>query len=92
MTPSKPPLLVLVGPTASGKTEVALCLSRHVPCEMISCDSMQVYRGMPILTQAPSKKITRALKTHLIGCLEPSREYSAALFRRDAERLIQKIR
>ena len=80
-----------MGPTASGKTQAALEISKIIPCEMISCDSMQVYRGMPILTQAPAVKIRGQLKSHLVSFLNPSEEYSAARFREDARRLIPGI-
>ncbi|MBI3253010.1 MAG: tRNA (adenosine(37)-N6)-dimethylallyltransferase MiaA [Candidatus Omnitrophica bacterium] len=84
-------ILVLAGPTASGKTEVSCALSQILPLEMISCDSMQVYRSMPILSQAPPRKICRALGAHLVGFLPPDREYSAAQFREDAESLLPQI-
>ncbi len=87
----KPPLLCVVGPTASGKTEVALELSKLIPSEIISCDSMQVYSGMPILTQAPSEAMQKKNKTHLVTFLKPSEEYSAAAFRSDALEIIPKI-
>ena len=96
-------VLCLVGPTASGKTEVALELSKIVPTEIISCDSMQVYRDMPILTQAPPRSSPRRrgsdsrlrgndeIKTHLVSFVKPSHEYDAAKFRKDAGALILKI-
>ena len=80
----KPSFLVLAGPTASGKTEVACEIAKKLPVEVISCDSMQVYKGMPILTQAPSAKTARILRAHLVSFLDPSEEYDAAIFRRDA--------
>ena len=80
-----PTVLAIVGPTASGKTEVAFALSKKLPSEMISCDSMQVYKGMPLVTQAPSPKV------HLASFLSPAREYSAARFREDAFLLIRRI-
>lgn len=76
-------ILVLAGPTASGKTDVARSISRKLPCRMISFDSMQVYRRMPITTQAPGRG------TSLVNFVDPREEYSAALFRRDAETLIR---
>ncbi len=88
---SKNRILVIVGPTGSGKTQVAYELSKHLPVEMISCDSMQVYKGMPIITQAPTGKLTRVLKTHLVSFLSLSCQYNAALFRNEAQTLIQKI-
>ena len=87
----KKKLLVLVGPTASGKTEVAYEISKRLPVEMISCDSMQVYRKMPLITQTPSRAITKNLKTHLVSFLDPSEEYNAALFRKEALSAIRKI-
>lgn len=70
---------------------MVLEISKHIPAEAISFDSMQVYRGMPITTQAPSRPVTQKLKTHLVSFLSPSREYSAALFRKQASALIPKI-
>lgn len=84
-------LLALVGPTASGKTAVACELAKKIPLEAVSCDSMQVYRGMPLLTQAPTPKEKKALKAHLVSFLDPAREYNAAFFRRDALVAIEKI-
>ncbi len=83
--------LVLAGPTASGKTEVASQLCRILPVEIISCDSMQVYKGMPIVTQTPPKRFFGSARTHLVSFLDPSEEYSAALFRKDAVDCLQKI-
>ena len=87
----KKKLLVIVGPTASGKTAVAYEISKILSVEMISCDSMQIYKSMPIITQAPSKRVTMKLKTHLVSFLDPSKEYSAAHFRKDALSLLLKI-
>ena len=57
---------------------------------MISCDSMQVYRGMPILTQSPTKAECKRLKAHLVSFMSPAKEYNAALFRKDAQKAIEK--
>ena len=89
---TRPALLILVGPTASGKTAVACEIAKSLPVEAVSCDSMQVYRGMPLLTQNPTAAEKKALKTHLVGFLDPSEEYDAALFRRDALEAIAGIR
>lgn len=91
MSKASYPLLILVGPTASGKTEVALRIASVLPVEMISCDSMQVYCGMPIVTQAPPRSFTKKLSFHLVSFLDPSKEYSAARFREDALKAIHKI-
>jgi tRNA dimethylallyltransferase len=87
----KKKLLVIAGPTASGKTEIVLALSRIFPLEVISADSMQVYRSMPIVTQAPSEESQKIARTHLVSFLPPSQEYNAARFRRDATQLAQDI-
>ena len=84
-------LLVLVGPTASGKTAVACEIAGRLPVEMISCDSMQVYRSMPLLTQAPTPRQKKILSAHLISFLDPAKEYNAALFRQGALKAIEKI-
>ena len=84
-------LLVLVGPTASGKTAVACEIAKHLSVEAVSCDSMQVYRGLSLLSQAPTPREKKALKARLILFVDPSEEYNAALFRRDALLAIEKI-
>ena len=88
-------ILAIGGPTASGKTEVAFEVLKILPAEIISCDSMQVYKGMSIVTQAclPAgrPRATRGIPYHLVAFLDPSKEYNAALFRKDALRLIAQI-
>lgn len=91
MSKAKPLIICLAGPTASGKTDVAVEISKKIPCEIISCDSMQVYRSMPALTQAPSKKILQKCKTHLVGFLKPEEEFNAALFCEKAQKLVTQI-
>jgi tRNA dimethylallyltransferase len=84
--------LALVGPTASGKTALALSLAQQVPLEIISMDSALVYRGMDIGTAKPSREELQAVPHHLIDILDPSQSYSAADFAKDASRLIADIR
>ena len=84
--------LALVGPTASGKTALALALAQQVPLEIISLDSALVYRGMDIGTAKPTREELQAVPHHLIDIREPSQSYSAAEFARDATRLIAEIR
>ncbi|OGW83407.1 MAG: tRNA (adenosine(37)-N6)-dimethylallyltransferase MiaA [Omnitrophica bacterium RIFCSPHIGHO2_02_FULL_51_18] len=84
-------ILTLSGPTASGKTAVASEISKRLPVEIISFDSMQVYRGMSVTTQAPSRQAALKSKTHLVSFLRPTEEYNAALFRKNALALIPKI-
>lgn len=73
-----------MGPTASGKTELALALAERLPCGLISVDSALVYRGMDIGTAKPGPAILRRFPHRLIDLCEPSEIYSAARFRADA--------
>jgi tRNA dimethylallyltransferase len=87
-----PRLLVIAGPTASGKTAAALALARHWPIEIISVDSALIYRGMDIGTAKPSAAEQAQVPHHLIDIRDPSESYSAAEFMRDVEPLITAIR
>lgn len=91
MKDTKPPVIAIMGPTASGKTAVALEIARHVPCEIISVDSALVYRDMDIGTAKPSREEQAAVPHHLIDIIDPAETYSVAQFRTDALSLIQKI-
>ena len=82
-------ILILAGPTASGKTEIARWISKRLACVMISFDSMQAYRSMPITTQAPSGMFPGSPKTHLVNFIDPQKEYNAAAFCKDARPLIE---
>ena len=84
--------LALVGPTASGKTALALALAQQVPLEIISLDSALVYKGMDVGTAKPSREELQTVPHHLIDIRDPSQSYSAAEFARDATRLIAEIR
>ncbi len=84
--------LALVGPTASGKTALALEIARHWPVEIISVDSALVYRGMDIGTAKPSAAEQAQVRHHLIDIRDPRDAYSAADFARDAQALIAEIR
>lgn len=86
-----PPVVAIMGPTASGKTAAALEIARHIPSEIISMDSALVYRGMDIGTAKPSAEEQALVPHHLIDIIEPTEAYSAAKFREDALRLIQEI-
>ena len=90
---SQPPQwLGLAGPTASGKTALALALARHWPVEIISVDSALVYRGMDIGTAKPTAHEQAAVPHHLLDIIEPAQSYSAAQFIADARRLMAEIR
>lgn len=92
MSDDAPAWLAIAGPTASGKTALALAVAAHLPCEVISVDSALVYRGMDIGTAKPSAAEQSAVPHHLIDILDPAQAYSAATFARDATRLVHEIR
>ncbi|WP_214348881.1 tRNA (adenosine(37)-N6)-dimethylallyltransferase MiaA [Pseudomonas congelans] len=79
-----PPAIFLMGPTAAGKTDLAIELTKVLPCELISVDSALVYRGMDIGTAKPSKAQLAEFPHRLIDILDPAQSYSAADFRSDA--------
>ncbi|MBO1518056.1 tRNA (adenosine(37)-N6)-dimethylallyltransferase MiaA [Oceanisphaera pacifica] len=81
---TKPLAIFLMGPTASGKTGLALELCQALPCELISVDSALVYKGMDIGTAKPSAAEQAVAPHQLIDLLDPSQAYSAADFRKDA--------
>lgn len=93
MTPPNdwPPAILLMGPTASGKSAVALELACRFPVEILSVDSAQVYRGMDIGTAKPGKDDRKRVPHHLIDIIDPTESYSAARFRSDALRLMHTI-
>lgn len=80
----RPPAVFLMGPTAAGKTALALELVQRLPLEIISVDSAMVYRGMDIGTAKPSPSILAQAPHRLIDILDPLESYSAGCFRRDA--------
>jgi tRNA dimethylallyltransferase len=86
-----PRAVCLAGPTAAGKTAVALAFARLRPVEVISVDSALVYRGLDIATAKPSAAERAAVPHHLIDGLDPAEAYSAARFAADASRLIDQI-
>ncbi len=83
--------LCLMGPTASGKTDLALELVQALPCDIISVDSALVYRGMDIGTAKPAPDILKAAPHRLIDICDPTQSYSAARFREDALREMETI-
>ena len=85
------PIIVLVGPTAVGKTALSLRLVQRFDCEIISMDSMQVYRGMDIGTAKPSTEEQALVPHHLIDIVDPDDQYDAARFVHDALAAIQDI-
>ena len=84
--------VAVVGPTASGKTALSVELARRLGGEIISCDSMQIYRGMDIATAKVTPEEMCGIRHHLIDVLDPSSPYSAADYVTDAERAAGDIR
>ena len=82
--PAVPPAIFLMGPTASGKSGIALEIARHFPVEIVSVDSAQVYQHMNIGTAKPDAESMTAVPHHLINLIAPHERYSAAQFVSDA--------
>lgn len=89
--PHSPPVVCLLGPTASGKTGLAVELVKRFPFDIISVDSAMVYRGMDIGTAKPGADILAQAPHRLIDFLDPAVAYSAAAFRDDALREIEQV-
>ncbi len=87
-----PEILVITGPTAVGKSNLALHLAREINGEIISADSMQVYRGMDIGTAKPSRKEREEIPHHLIDVVDPWEHFSAGDFQKKARASIEDIR
>jgi tRNA dimethylallyltransferase len=91
MSSTKPLVVAIMGPTASGKTAAALAIANSIPCEIISVDSALIYQGMDIGTAKPSYEERLQVPHHLIDILDPSLSYSVKQFRDDTLRLIADI-
>lgn len=88
---SKIPLLVLVGPTAVGKSELAIKVARQLKTDIISADSAQIYRHLDIGTAKPSPEEQKTVKHHLIDLVEPDQYYSVADYQKSAARTIKEL-
>ncbi len=84
-------VLAVVGPTASGKTALALALAERLETEIVSADSMQIYRGMEIGTAAPTAEEQARVRHHFVGFLEPGEHFSAGEFGRQARELVARL-
>lgn len=84
-------VIVIVGPTCSGKTNLSLKLTKSVPSEIISADSRQIYKYLDIGTAKPSKEQLQLFPHHLIDLLNPSENYDVSRFEKDAEDIIDLI-
>jgi len=85
------PILAVVGPTASGKTSLALALAERLNTEIVSADSMQFYRGMAIGTAAPSPAELAQVRHHFVGFLDPSMEMAAGEYERRARAIVAEL-
>ena len=88
---NKTDVIVIVGPTCSGKTNLSLKLAQLIPSEIISADSRQIYQFLDIGTAKPSKIELEKIPHHLIDILDPSKTYDVSMFEKDAEKVIEEI-
>lgn len=88
---SLPPAVFLMGPTAAGKTALALAIAERLPCDIVSVDSALVYRSMDIGTAKPAAEVLARFPHRLIDICDPTEAYSAARFRADALAALQDI-
>ena len=84
-------VIALVGPTGVGKTEISLELARLTNSEIISCDSMQIYKGMDVGTAKVSPQEALKVKHHLVDIIEPTCSYSVCDYVDDAKKALQSI-
>lgn len=89
--PERRPVLVIAGPTAAGKTGVAMMLSNHLRCEIIGADARQVYRSMNIGTAKPTPEERTRVRHHCIDIRDPHESYSAAEYAQDARQAISSV-
>jgi len=88
---NKPKVIVICGPTASGKTALSIELAKKINGEIISSDSMQIYKYMDIGTAKPTTEERQGIPHHLLDFVEPNQRYSVAEFKKDAETAIEEI-
>ena len=91
MAESKIPLIAVVGPTASGKTSLAVNICKYYGAEAVSCDSMQIYKGMDIATAKPTEEEMQGIPHHLIGFVQPDEPFSVAKYCETAKIVISDI-
>ena len=87
----KPKVVVIVGPTASGKTALSIALAKKINGEIISSDSMQIYKDMDIGTAKVTKEEAEGIKHYLVDCVSPDERYTVSDFKKDAENAIEEI-
>ena len=84
-------VICVVGPTASGKTKMGVALAKRFNGEVVSVDSMQIYRGMAIGTAAPTPAEMEGVPHHMIGVADPAESWSVSRFTEAADRCVQDI-
>ena len=90
-TVNRIPLIVVAGPTASGKTACAVALAKALRGEIVSADSMQIYRGMALLSAQPSEEERGGVPHHMLGVADPRERYTASKYRAEAGALVREI-
>lgn len=84
-------IFCIVGPTATGKTKLSVALAKALNAEIVSCDSMQLYRGMDIGTAKPTAEETGGIAHHMMDFLDPSQDYSVSRYVNQADACVQEI-
>ena len=84
-------VIVICGPTASGKTSLSIKLAKQIKGEIVSADSMQIYQDMNIGTAKPTKEEMQGIKHYLIDFVSPEKRYSVAEYKKDAKKVIKEI-
>ena len=87
----KPKVIVIVGPTASGKTALSIELAKKINGEIVSCDSMQIYKDMNIGSAKPTKEEMQGIKHYMIDIARPDERFSVAEYKKQAEQAIKEI-
>ena len=87
----KPKVIVICGPTASGKTKLSVELAKKIDGEIICCDSMQIYKDMNIGTAKVTKEEMQGIKHYLVDFVLPDQRYSVADYKKDATKAIQEV-
>ena len=87
----KEKVIVICGPTASGKTALSIELAKKINGEIVSCDSMQIYKEMNIGTAKPTKEEMQGIKHYMIDIISPDERYSVADYKKDAKKAIKEI-
>lgn len=91
MQQNKDKVIVICGPTASGKTALSIELAKKINGEIVSCDSMQIYKDMNIGTAKPTREEMQGIKHYMLDCIEPNERYSVAEYKKEAKKCIKKI-